>query len=108
MHVSRKEVLNLLLIRQAYLTRKLQQGFNYMLGELNEVQLLIEAWYQKESEKVQHQARVEKFQNNEKTALYHHELLKKVIKKSSILKLQTENGLLEGHDACASYLEKNS
>ena len=27
------------------------------------------------------------------------------MKRSSILKLQTENGLLEGHGQCASYLE---
>ena len=106
MYKSRKEVLNLLLIRQAYLTKKLQQGFNNKLGELKEVHLLIEAWYQKESEKVQHQSRIEEFQNNEKTTLYHHELLKKIIKKTSILRLQTENGLLEGHDACAKFLEK--
>ena len=106
MYKSRKEVLNLLLIRQAYLTKKLQQGFNNKLGELKEVHLLIEAWYQKESEKVQHQSRIEEFQNIEKTTLYHHELLKKIIKKTSILRLQTENGLLEGHDACAKFLEK--
>ena len=67
MYASRKEVLNLLLIRQAYLTRKLQQGLTSKLGELKEVHLLIEAWYQKESEKVQHQSRVQEIQNNEKT-----------------------------------------
>ena len=106
MQTARKEVLNLLLIRQAYLTRKLQLGMNHMMGELKEVHLLVEAWYQKESEKVQHQSRVEEFQMNEKTTLYHHELLKKVIKKSSILKLQTDNGVLEGHSKCAKYLEK--
>ena len=29
-----------------------------------------------------------------------------MIKKSSILKLQTDEGLLEGHDSCSRYLEK--
>ena len=106
MNVSSKEVLNLLLIRQAYLTRKLQQGHSNRLGELKEVHLLIEAWYLKESEKVQHQSRLEEFQRDEKTTLYHHELLKKVIKKSSIVKLKTDNGMLEGHGPCAKYLEK--
>ena len=106
MFLARKEVLNLLLIRQAYLTRKLQLGMNSMLGELKKVHLLIESWYQKESEKVQHQSRLDEFQRNEKTTLYHHELLKKVIKKSSILKLQTDMGLLEGHDSCAKFLEQ--
>ena len=105
-YTCRKEVLNLLLIRQAYLTRKLQSGMSNKLGELKEVHILIEAWYQKESQKVQYQSRVDEFQQNEKTTLYHHELLKKTIKKSSILKLETDTGTLEGHEACANYLEK--
>ena len=107
MYTSRKQVLNLLLIRQAYLTRKLQQGLTNKLGELKEVHLLIEVWYQKESEKVQYQSRLDEFQENEKTTLYHHELLKKTIKKSSILKLQTDSGILSGHEACAAFLEKS-
>ena len=106
MNRDRKGILNLLMIRQAYLTRKLQQGMNYKLGELKEVHLLIEAWYQQEGEKVQHQSRLDEFLKDEKTTLYHHELLSKVIKKTSILKLEAEKELLEGHDACASYLEK--
>ena len=106
MYVDRKGVLNLLLIRQAYLTRKLQNGEKSKLGELKEVHLLMESWYQKESEKVQYQSRADEFQNNEKTTLYHHELHKRVIKKSSILRLQTDNGLIEGHEPCASFLEK--
>ena len=106
MNICRKEVLNLLLIRQAYLTRKLQQGLTNKLGELKEVHILIEAWYHQESEKVQHQSRLDEFQRDEKTTLYHHELLRKVIKKSSILKLQTDHGLLEGHEQCSEYLEK--
>ena len=106
MYTCRKEVLNLLLIRQAYLTRKLQQGLTNKLGELKEVHLLMEAWYQKESEKVKYQSRLDEFQQNEKTTLYHHELLKKTIKKSSILRLQTDNGIIEGHEACDKFLEK--
>ena len=37
--------------------------------------------------------------------IYHHELHQKHIRKSSILQLQTDNGLLEGHTACSEYLE---
>ena len=69
MFAERKEVLNLLLIRQAYLTKKLQHGIRNKLGELKEVHLLIEAWYQQESEKVQYQSKVEEFQSNERTTL---------------------------------------
>ena len=38
--------------------------------------------------------------------LYHHEIHKKSLKKRSILQLQTENGLLEGHVKCSEYLEQ--
>ena len=61
---------------------------------------MLEAWYLKESKKVQHQSRLEEFQRDEKTTLYHHELHRKVIKKSSIVKLKTEN------DSCTKFLEK--
>ena len=57
------------------------------------------------SEKVQHQSRVDEFQEAEQTRVYHHEIHKKHLKKSSILKLMTESGLIEGHELCAQYLE---
>ena len=82
-----------------YLTKKMREGHTYKLSELNTVHLLIEQWYNKESEKVQHQSRVKEFQSSEQTSIYHHELHKKMLKRTSILKLQTEEGLLEGHDA---------
>ena len=44
---------------------------------------------------------------NEKVRIYHHYLhTKKHLKRSSILKLETEVGLKEGHQQCASYLEQ--
>ena len=42
---------------------------------------------------------------NEKVGIYHHDIHKKNLKRSSILKLQTEKGLLEGLAQCASYPE---
>ena len=102
---EKKEELNLLLLRQVYLVKKVQQGQRGRLGELKTVHGLIDSWYKRESEKIQHQSRVIEFQESEKTSIYHHELHKKTIKKASILQLMTEGGLLEGHAACASYLE---
>ena len=67
---------------------------------------MIEIYYQNEGQKIQHQSRLEEFQCNERTSIYHHELHKKVIKKGAILRLQTEDGMLEGHSACAKFLEK--
>ena len=44
----------------------------------------------REGEKVQHQSMVKEFQDSEQTSVYHHELLKKMLKRTAILKLQTE------------------
>ena len=107
LNLEKREALNLLLLRQCYLSRKIHQGMQHHLSELKSIHLLIEQWYKKESEKVQYQSRVNEFQSNEKTTIYHHELHKRVIKRNAILRLQSEQGLLEGHTACAPYLEKS-
>ena len=100
--------LNLLLIQQAYLVKKLQMGNIQKLKELKEVQLQINAWYQEESQKVKIQSKMDEINKSEKVTVYHHDLHSKYIKKSSILTLSTEeDGILEGHEACANYLEKN-
>ena len=104
---ERRSELNLLLLRQSYLTRKLQQGKVQMLADLKTVHLLINQWYEKECEKVKHQSRVDDISKSEKVRIYHHELHQKHIKKTSILKLQVSaNQTLEGHAACANYLEQ--
>ena len=108
-NMKRRSELNLLLLQQSYLVRKIQhsQGniFNNKLAELTSIQLQIQAWYRKLAEKIQHQSRVDEFQLAEQTRIYHHEIHKKHLKRSSILKLLTETGLIEGHDSCAKYLE---
>ena len=97
--------LNLLLLRQAYLIRQLQKGQLQLLWELRAVQADITTWYENESQKVILQSRSDEVSTSEKVRIYHHELHKKSLKRSSILKLQTEVGLLEGHAECAKYLE---
>ena len=84
---ERREHLNLLLLRQVYLVKKVQQGLLGKLAELKTVHLLIDNWYVRESEKVQHQSRIQEFHESEKTSIYHHELHKKNIKKSANLQL---------------------
>ena len=102
---ERSGKLNLLLLRQAYLVGKIQKGDFSRLSELKEVQTEIQAWYESECEKVKLQSRAEEMDSSEKVRIYHHELHAKHLRRSSILKLETEHGLLEGHDACANYLE---
>ena len=58
-----------------------------------------------ESAKVILQSKSDDVSMSEKVGIYHHDLHKKIMERSSILKLQTEHGLLEGNDECARYLE---
>ena len=108
-NLNRRAELNLLLLRQSYLVRKIQYSgadqWTFRLPELASIQMLIQVWYQRLAEKIQHQSRVDEFQVAEQTRIYHHEIHKKHIKQSSILKLMTESGLIEGHESCAKYLE---
>ena len=66
----------------------------------------IEEWYSQESNKIKYQSQASEHQVDEKVRVYHHDLHRKRLKKSSILKLETSAGLLEGHTACAKYLEQ--
>ena len=52
-----KETLNLLLVRQAYLNKKVKLGNLLMLGELQAVHHQIQLWYQKSCDKIKDQSR---------------------------------------------------
>ena len=98
--------LNFLLLRQSYLVRKVQAGQLHRLADLKSVQLEIEHWHNKECEKIKILSRTDEIDQQESVRIYHHELHSKHIKRSSILKLQVGEQLLEGHDQCAHYLEQ--
>ena len=97
--------LNILLIRQAFLGKKLLSGDFGQYAELRAVQVAIDEWYQKQSAKILLQSRSQEVSSSEKVRIFHHDLHKKHVKRSSILKLQSAEGLLEGHSECAAYLE---
>ena len=96
--------LNALLIQQSFCTREIQNGDHSFLPELKIVQTRIQEWYETDSQRIALQARVDDIQTSEKIRIYHHEQHKKLVKRSSILKLQTEQETLEGHDACSRFL----
>ena len=73
--------------------------------ELNFAQKKICEWYSDCGEKIKEQSRCYEIEESEQTNIYHNELHKKYIRKGHILKLETEYGLLLGHEQCASYLE---
>ena len=97
--------LNMLQIHQAYLVKKVQSGLLHKLSELHFVQAQIVQWHKSACEKVKIQAKCDELNSAESVRIYHHELHKKQIQKKSILKLETDNGILDGHDACAKFLE---
>ena len=103
---ERRAFLNLLMLRQAFLTKKVHSGEFRLLPSLKEVQVKIENWFETELQKVKYQARVNDIQISEKVRIYHHELHQKHIKRSAILKLETEQGLIEGHKACSEHLQR--
>ena len=65
------------------------------------------SWHNKESEKVKLQSRTEELNESENVRIYHHELHRKHIKRSQILKLETESQTFLGHEECAEYLENS-
>ena len=76
----------------------------FRLAQLKKVQREILEWYDCESRKVVLQSRVDDVQQSEKVCIYHHEQHVKHSKKSAILKLDTEDGVLVGHEACSDFL----
>ena len=62
MNRNKRGELDLLLLRQAYLARKLQSGDTSKLVELKSVKILINQWYENENEKVKLQCRIRKSQ----------------------------------------------
>ena len=81
-------------------------GETWRLPELKSVHTSIENWYANESRKIQFQSQASEYQHEEKVRIYHHELHKKRMSRSSILQLETSSGNLVGHQACADFLEQ--
>ena len=81
---ERRSHLNLLLVKQAYLTMKIQRGKLQRLTELKVVQHQVEEWYDKECKKIALQSKTDDIQQSEKIRIYHHEIHQKVIKKSKL------------------------
>ena len=63
---EKKGELNILLIRQAYLGKKLLNGDFSQYAELRAVQVAIDEWYQKQSAKILLQSRSQEVSSSEK------------------------------------------
>ena len=102
---ERRRELNSLMIQQSFLTKEIQAGDQELLGELWDLQGRIQDWYQRDSQKIIIQSRVQDVQSSEKVRIFHHDQHQKRIRRAAILKLDTEDqGVVEGHRACSEYL----
>ena len=99
--------LNMMKIRQAYLTSRVSEGDLAKFPDLAKINIQISQWYEDESKSITLMSRSQDINLSEKVRIYHHELHKTFCKNLSILKLQTLLGILEGHPACAKALEDN-
>ena len=100
-------LLNMLKLKQSFLTSKIRDNSQSSLTELTTINLKISQWYSDESEKITLMSRSEDIKLNEKVRIYHHGQHRQFRKRSSILKLLTAEGPVDGHKACASALEAN-
>ena len=90
LELSKKKLveLNLLKIRQSYLVRKIQSGQMKYLYDLYLVQSNIDQWHKIACEKIKLISKCDEVSLNENVIVYHHELHKRHIKRTSILKLE--------------------
>ena len=100
-------LLNLLALRQTYLVEKVRGGDMSAIAELTKVNLQISKWYDDESKRVILLSRANDINSSEKVRIYHHALHRKFISRSTILKLETTSGVVNGHEKCALALEEN-
>ena len=103
---ERNEKLQMLFLKQHIYTSYLQDGDFSAFALLKETQMKIEQHYVWESEKITIQARTDAACESEKTRIYHHSLLRRNFKSSAIIKLDTEEGFIYGHDQCMDFLER--
>ena len=84
----------------------MQAGNLDSLVHLKQVQADIREWYEQESRKVVLHSWVDNVQLSEKVRIFHNVQHKKMVKRSSILRLETSDGIMEGHQACSNFLQK--
>ena len=98
--------LKMMQIKQAFLTRQVSSNA-HAPTELSVINLRIAAWYENESQKINLLSRAQDINLDEKVRIYHHSLHATFMKRSTITRLVTEKGEIDGHAACAEALEEN-
>ena len=98
--------LKMMQITQAFLTNQVSTAA-HALTKLSIINLRIAAWYENKSQRIALLSRSEDINNDGKVRIYHPSLHATFMRKSIIIRLETEEGIINGHEACAEALEKN-
>ena len=101
---EKKSTLNFLMLAQAHLSKKVSKGELDFLPKLKSVQLQINKWFDDLAEKIKLHSRAQDMQESEKVRIFHYEQFYRTNNRSSITKLKTSAGIIEGHDKCAKFL----
>ena len=101
---EQKALLNFLMVAQSHLSRKVSKGQLELLPKLKDTQSQINDFFDKRSEKVKLHSQAKDMQESEKARIFHYEKFYRNNNKSSIRKLKTPDGIIEGHNKCAKYL----
>ena len=101
---SRKGILNVLLLRQVHLNRSIREGNLHKISDLEEVHKRMMSWYEEEAKKLLVQINMNEITEADSVNIHHYEIHQKRNVKSDILKLETEEGVIEGHGDCSNFL----
>ena len=107
MKKDNKEYLNCLYLKQTYFHNKIIEGNKEAHLKYKTVNMEITDWFKDEAKQLQLLINLKDLTESENTNLYHHALHKKKITNSAILELDTEEGILRGHQECTKYIEKS-
>ena len=102
---ERKHELSFLMTLQAHLAAKVSGGDLQSLADLKHAKEKITSWFSNRAKEVLLHANIKEVEESEQTLIYHHEKLQKSRKRSSILKLNPQGELVEGHQNCGSLLQ---
>ena len=107
MNRQHRGALNLLYLQLSHVTGNLLRDRSVAnFAEYEATKHKVNNWYLEESRELFIKCRAKDIDASESSTIYHHQIHKKLIKQSSLLKLDTPDGMKLGHHECRQYMEK--
>ena len=102
---QRRGVINLLNLQLSHATTNLMSDRSSIVyAEYESIKLKINNWYQEESKNLLLRCKARDIDESESATIYHHQMHQKRFKRSSLLKLDTPEGMKIGHTECQKYM----